>query len=57
MISTTTSQTLLLQEKQDKMLREEDSPSVTEIGSKEFMIYKKKQKTNSTPVFLHVDEE
>lgn len=51
-LSTTTSQTPIPQEKHDKNLREEESSPVTEIEAKQFLIYTKKPKNNPPPVFM-----
>ena len=56
-LSTTTSQTPVPQEKHDKVPREEESYLVTEIESKHFLIYTKSlPKKNPPPVFMQ-DEE
>ena len=55
-LSTTTSQNLVPQEKHDKRPREEKSPAVIEIGANEFLIYTTKLKINPKPVFMQDDE-
>ena len=55
-LSTTTSQTPVPQEKRDKRPIEEDYSLVTEIEAKQFLIYTKKPKNNPPPFFMQ-DEE
>ena len=45
--SMTTSQTITPQRQEEKISRNEDSPSVTEVSTIEFQIYRKKTKINS----------
>jgi hypothetical protein len=55
-MSMTTSQTITPQRKAEKISRNEDSPSVTEVSTDDFQVYRKRTKTIHTTGFLKEGE-